>query len=162
NNVSFIITIKPSTRNITSRPSDWHITQSSNNVQDELPGTDGGDSCGNSMSLETPQEVNFFRGGSSHARGKRPPVVKGNGVTLSALLRKLIIINRQIFMPKHIIRGDVSMIKSMPKREDVNKEETWNLKDLFETEEDYEQALDNLKKTVDNFVKRYKNQITNA
>ena len=54
------------------------------------------------------------------------------------------------------------MIKSMPKREDVNKEETWNLKDLFETEEDYEQALDNLKKTVDNFVKRYKNQITNA
>src|SRR5699024_3413858 len=62
-----------------------------------------------SMSLETPQEVNFFRGGSSHARGKRPPVVKGNGVTLSALLRKLIIINRQIFMPKHIIRGEKIM-----------------------------------------------------
>jgi len=32
------------------------------------------------MSLETPQEVNFFRGGSSHARGKRPPEVQINGV----------------------------------------------------------------------------------
>jgi len=32
------------------------------------------------MSLETPQEVVFFRGGSSHARGKQPTVVKGNGV----------------------------------------------------------------------------------
>jgi len=32
------------------------------------------------MSLETPQEVISFRGVSSHARGKRPPAVKGNGV----------------------------------------------------------------------------------
>ena len=32
------------------------------------------------MSLEPPKEVNFFRGGSSHARGKRPPEVKINGV----------------------------------------------------------------------------------
>lgn len=32
------------------------------------------------MSLETPQEVIFFRGGSSHARGKRPPEVEINGV----------------------------------------------------------------------------------
>jgi len=43
------------------------------------------------MSLETPEEVNFFRGGSSHARGKHPPVVKGNGVTFKSQLRKLII-----------------------------------------------------------------------
>jgi len=32
------------------------------------------------MSLETPQEVVFFRGGSSYARRKRPLAVKGNGV----------------------------------------------------------------------------------
>ena len=37
------------------------------------------DSCGISMSLETPQEVIFFRGGSSHARGKLPA-----GATLNA------------------------------------------------------------------------------
>jgi len=40
--------------------------------------TEGGDSCGKSMSLETPQEATFFRGGSSHARGKHPPAVKIN------------------------------------------------------------------------------------
>src|SRR5690625_1727662 len=60
------------------------------------------------MSLETPQEVNFFRGGSSHARGKRPPVVKGNGVTVTSFNR-MIINNRQIFKPKHIIRGGKNM-----------------------------------------------------
>ena len=61
------------------------------------------------MSLETPQEVNFFRGGSSHARGKRPPAVKGNGVTLKVLLGRLKIINKKIFKTKHIIRGGISM-----------------------------------------------------
>src|SRR5699024_1618675 len=63
-------------------------------------------SCGKSMSLETPQEVNFFRGGSSHAHGKRPPAVKGNGVTLKVLLNRLKIINKKIFKTKHITRGD--------------------------------------------------------
>ncbi|EAC5125924.1 hypothetical protein IT80_05865 [Listeria monocytogenes] len=32
------------------------------------------------MSLETPQEVNFFREGSSHAREKRTPEVQINGI----------------------------------------------------------------------------------
>ncbi|MGM8216153.1 hypothetical protein ACLIA0_11320 [Bacillaceae bacterium W0354] len=40
--------------------------------------SEGGDSCGNSTSLETPQEVSFFRGGSSRARGKRPPIAIHN------------------------------------------------------------------------------------
>src|SRR5699024_4860686 len=41
-----------------------------------LIGTEGGDSCGNSMSLETPECE--AHGGSSHARGKRPPAVEIN------------------------------------------------------------------------------------
>src|SRR5690625_4640236 len=41
-----------------------------------LIGTKGGDSCGNSMSLETPECE--AHGGSSHARGKRPPAVEIN------------------------------------------------------------------------------------
>src|SRR5699024_2776537 len=40
-----------------------------------LIGTEGGDSCGNS-SLETPECE--AHGGSSHARGKRPPAVEIN------------------------------------------------------------------------------------
>ncbi|MGM8213219.1 hypothetical protein ACLIBH_10555 [Virgibacillus sp. W0430] len=39
----------------------------------------GGDSGGKSMRLDTPQEMVFFRGVSSPARGKRPPVVQSNG-----------------------------------------------------------------------------------
>src|SRR5690625_52298 len=41
-----------------------------------LIGTEGGDSCGNSMSLKTPECE--AHGGSSHARGKRPPAVEIN------------------------------------------------------------------------------------
>src|SRR5699024_5207333 len=41
-----------------------------------LIGMEGGDSCGNSMSLETPECE--AHGGSSHARGKRPPAVEIN------------------------------------------------------------------------------------
>src|SRR5690625_2768856 len=41
-----------------------------------LIGTEGGDSCGNSMSLETPECE--AHGGSSHARGKRPAAVEIN------------------------------------------------------------------------------------
>ncbi|WP_411955555.1 hypothetical protein ACKXGF_04190 [Alkalibacillus sp. S2W] len=40
--------------------------------------SEGGDSCGNSTCLETPQEVLSFRGGSSRARGKRPPTADHN------------------------------------------------------------------------------------
>src|SRR5699024_7359648 len=49
-----------------------------------LIGTEGGDSCGNSMSLETPEcdmgwKANILLArGSSHARGKRPPAVEIN------------------------------------------------------------------------------------
>jgi len=43
--------------------------------------SEGGDSCGNSTSLETPQEALFFRGGSSRARGKRPPKAEHNSTT---------------------------------------------------------------------------------
>ena len=79
--------LRPLSRNITQRPSFWHSTQQTIHAQTDLPGTDGGDSCGNSVSLETSQELGFFRGGSSHARGKRPPVVKGN-----------VVINNEIFV----------------------------------------------------------------
>src|SRR5699024_4254310 len=41
-----------------------------------LIGTEGGDSCGNSMSLETPECEAY--GGSSNARGKRPPAMEIN------------------------------------------------------------------------------------
>ncbi len=54
------------------------------------------------------------------------------------------------------------MVKSMPKREDVKQEETWNLKDLFTTEEDYENALNDLKKLVGSLVKKHKDKITDA
>ena len=33
-------------------------------------------------------------------------------------------------------------MKSMPKRSEVKREETWNLKDLFETEAAYERAIE--------------------
>src|SRR5699024_962378 len=61
------------------------------------------------MSLETPQEVNFFRGGSSHARGKRPPADKGKGVTLKVVIGRLKIINKKRFKTKRIIRGGITM-----------------------------------------------------
>lgn len=54
------------------------------------------------------------------------------------------------------------MVKSMPKREDVKVEETWNLKDLFQTEADYEQAIKTLKKLVDNFVDKHESKIIDA
>src|SRR5699024_5044509 len=44
-----------------------------------LIGTEGGDSCGNSMSLETPECE--AHGGSSNARGKRPPAVEINSLS---------------------------------------------------------------------------------
>ncbi|WP_182200777.1 hypothetical protein [Paraliobacillus salinarum] len=37
--------------------------------------------------LRTPQEAAFFRGGSSHARGKRPPAVKGGKLVQSVILQ---------------------------------------------------------------------------
>src|SRR5699024_1330513 len=54
------------------------------------------------------------------------------------------------------------MVSKMPNRKDVKTEETWDLKDLFKTEADYEIALNDLQKMVRDFVKKYKNQITDA
>ena len=41
------------------------------------------------------------------------------------------------------------MVKSLPLRSEVNIEETWNLQDLFKTEEDYNTAVAELEKEVD-------------
>lgn len=54
------------------------------------------------------------------------------------------------------------MIKNMPSRENVNPSETWNLKDLFKTESDYENAIEVLIKTVDDFVSEYQGKISKA
>ncbi|MFC4410927.1 oligoendopeptidase F [Chungangia koreensis] len=47
-------------------------------------------------------------------------------------------------------------------RSEVNVEETWNLKDLFETEEAFNQAIKNLTEAVDQFVEKHKGKITDA
>ncbi|RSL30890.1 hypothetical protein D7Z54_23220 [Salibacterium salarium] len=44
-------------------------------------GAEGGESCGKSASLETPQAGVFCRGGSSRARGKRPPATHALNVS---------------------------------------------------------------------------------
>ncbi len=54
------------------------------------------------------------------------------------------------------------MEASMPNREDVNIEETWDLNDLFSTEEVYEESIEHLKELVTQFIKNYKNKITNS
>src|SRR5690625_986173 len=54
------------------------------------------------------------------------------------------------------------MVSKMPNRKDVKTEETWDLKDLFKTEAEYEIALNDLQKLVKDFVNKYKNQITDA
>jgi len=54
------------------------------------------------------------------------------------------------------------MAKALPLRSDVKLEETWNLKDLFNTEEDYNSAISALEKDVDSFVKRFNGQINDA
>ena len=48
------------------------------------------------------------------------------------------------------------MVKSLPLRSEVNIEETWNLQDLFKTEEDYNDAIAELKKEVDVFSENSK------
>ncbi len=53
-------------------------------------------------------------------------------------------------------------MKSMPKRSEVKREETWNLKDLFETEAAYERAIEDLKVLVNTFEKKYQGNLTDA
>lgn len=57
------------------------------------------------MDLGIPQEMNFFREGFCYACGKRPQVVKGNGVIIEVLLARLDIVNRGIFKLKLMIEG---------------------------------------------------------
>ena len=54
------------------------------------------------------------------------------------------------------------LVKSLPLRSEVNIEETWNLQDLFKTEEDYNAAIAELEKEVDPFAEQFKGKITDA
>lgn len=51
------------------------------------------------------------------------------------------------------------MVKGLPLRSEVKIEETWNLQDLFKTEEDFNAAAANLEKEVDAYVKKFKGNI---
>ncbi|WP_203247205.1 oligoendopeptidase F [Sporosarcina beigongshangi] len=53
------------------------------------------------------------------------------------------------------------MVKSLPLRSEVNLEETWNLQDLFKTEEDYNAAIAELETAVDVFVEKFAGNISN-
>lgn len=54
------------------------------------------------------------------------------------------------------------MVKSLPARSEVNIEETWNLQDLFVSEESYQAAIVDLEKEVDAFVNQFKGNIMDA
>ena len=54
------------------------------------------------------------------------------------------------------------MVKSLPLRSEVKIEETWNLEDLFKTEEDYNAAVIELEKEVDAYAEKFKGNITDA
>ncbi|TQR20764.1 oligoendopeptidase F [Psychrobacillus vulpis] len=52
-------------------------------------------------------------------------------------------------------------MKSLPKRSEVTLEETWNLKDLYESEEDFNNALIELENEVNRFEEKFKGNIIN-
>ncbi|MFD1927198.1 oligoendopeptidase F [Sporosarcina siberiensis] len=54
------------------------------------------------------------------------------------------------------------MAKTLPLRSDVKLEETWNLNDLFKSEEEFNSAIITLEKEVDDFVERFNGQIKDA
>lgn len=54
------------------------------------------------------------------------------------------------------------MVKSLPNRSEVNIEETWNLQDLFKSEDDYQTALSELITAVDAFQSKFKGQIKDS
>jgi len=54
------------------------------------------------------------------------------------------------------------MVKSLPNRSEVNIEETWNLQDLFKSEDDYQTALSELLTAVDTFHSKFKGQIKDS
>jgi oligoendopeptidase F len=54
------------------------------------------------------------------------------------------------------------MVKSMPLRSEVKTEETWNLHDLFKTEEEYNAAVIELENEVDAYVEKFNGAINDA
>ncbi|QUW22814.1 oligoendopeptidase F [Sporosarcina sp. Marseille-Q4063] len=54
------------------------------------------------------------------------------------------------------------MVKSLPLRSEVKLEETWNLEDLFKTEEDYNAAVVELENEVDAYAEKFNGKITDA
>ncbi|WP_062108792.1 oligoendopeptidase F [Bacillus niameyensis] len=54
------------------------------------------------------------------------------------------------------------MAKSLPTRDQVKVEETWNLKDLFATEQAYEEAVEAVITEAENFANSYKGTIKDA
>lgn len=54
------------------------------------------------------------------------------------------------------------MVKSLPTRSEVNLEETWNLKDLFTSEEEYQAAIVELQQDVSSFHDTFKGNIKDA
>ncbi|RFA31749.1 hypothetical protein CAI16_20055 [Virgibacillus dokdonensis] len=107
--------LKPLSRNIKERLryltyylSSLHIHE----FQTKLLGTEGGDSSGESMSLETPRRTVFVSvEGSSHARGKRTPVAKSNGC-----------ISRTIFMNDSRLRRRKLCLNILYKEHSCNEE----------------------------------------
>lgn len=53
------------------------------------------------------------------------------------------------------------MVKSLPARGEILLEETWNLKDLFSSEEAFNDSLQQIEIMVDEFVAKYKGKIDN-
>ena len=56
----------------------------------------------------------------------------------------------------------MNLVKSLPLRSEVKIEETWNLQDLFKTEEQYNSAVTELEKEVDLFAKKFQGNIVDA
>ena len=54
------------------------------------------------------------------------------------------------------------MVKEFAMRSEVKIEETWNLQDLFKTEEEYNAAVVELEKEVDAFAEKFNGNITDA
>lgn len=54
------------------------------------------------------------------------------------------------------------MVNHMPKRDEVKTEETWNLNDLFQTENDFSEALKEIEQGALEFNNRYHGNIQNA
>lgn len=54
------------------------------------------------------------------------------------------------------------MVKGLPARSEVTVEETWNLEDLFSSEEEYQNAISELVQLVDSFHSNFKGKITDS